>query len=1811
MPKIVFISAGPKSPQAERRVAPALKFAKTLVETLNQKQPKSAYLIQNIYDENAIYQLIDDHALISEHKLKFTDTQPTLHLLLDSEREGCCFTPEKLQQFKYRGGKITVTVWNFEKHRFDSYKLQTLSYINLADEVIFSEKQDKEAAAKAALHYYPSEKRLKHLIDVGAVFPAFPPIAYLALQKPMERGRDIIFQGEIRPGTGLAHVRNLAENIAKSTSIHVKDKMIHILGSVSDETQYNRVLKDLMHALYPAKAAELQNKSAGELKKLLLEYQSAGIKPVLPIELYLNLPLEAYPALFDKISYCFLPYHGGARLKDVNFTQALDQLWITYSHQGYETPDSLKPEGALSKTLILRENDEYSTYASGVLSDIEHREQNLHLNQELFERLQKLAHEKPTPSSVLDHYLQFYGAFNHAGNPSLNLQGTLNLKNNFNSLDASHTSSLEASLEAIQSESMPPLIHSFRSWRDMPLPKKYATLQETRSHAQLQKIKGIPLFAKSEANYKALLKRLKELTGPYSEEMRKFLSEHKGNTVLTLEERRFIKTLLSGPWKLKHVTKDVKIIAEKGNQLLALEERRRRTESTKNSNTPADEGHTNNVFMSFGPGDIETVRFLDDVPHVIESNFKHLLGDETPKNIEPDPYALHGFWSSDHFYAYGAEQIGDPVIIYGTRYQVNYRKTIDESNNTTRYYKECNFTAKDGQTMTQTMELGDEIFMHPRLDIALLLLTVEKIRFLGKNAWSQIMQETDPKVLQGIVQTFYHTGVLEVHKPEQFLIDQPGVELNWRQPKTGDNGKNAINRDPAALEILKATLLGEREKVLKALDEGLSLNKPIACPYQTPYHSQEFHLPLLAAAILGGQLELVQIFLNRGLDFYIPLSYELPNEAPLSDTWIHNYIQCTLVATDPTRLQAFLKRFLGESNETAKTLDTKQIAERAFQILKLCFDRGASSVQNKQIQHLLEVPNAWNFENILCNLRPKSEVLNYLLKISNIPAKQLPLAWTAYLETRENVVEMLRRGADVNQRLISTDRITKFTDLKLGYTALFVAISKKDRQLMEILLKEGAEVNVSCHQLSGHNASDGGRLFPSTLKVEDPEGYTPLMLAVEQNYREGVELLLQHKANVTVRSASGKTAISIARKLDSKEILDLLLATLKGAKEPPLATKALKAAWDEVQAEFRAGVDDLAMNEQGQSAYDLCPALLDCPAIPVQRQAERYKLFDHKVFVIPVGRLPSGEKFIVLNATITLGYRASFLPFMVEDLINFSEKNFIRHLADNAELKLRPNKITWQELGQASLGIEEAGVHDASKFIFCDLGEYSETELSIIDPEECRIMKESTFRQLHKDSTSVHKEYPGFFFSGLTMMLINAVMPEKGPTPVLPLLSTALSVTYSKALTAQYQLLNYAKTGEIKGIDELLRSGVTPNYSTPTLEADVISKKISYYTPYNDSDRISPFLMALSHEKWDAALFLLEQGQFKAVNIYNFLDKIVAAGQIKLFQALRRLECWDTLHNLGNFLETAFSNSQFEMADYIHKLIKEDSDQSNIIKIDFYEKLKNAASNLIPSGVKYLIALWQKEKDKSDNRTLKEILDAALRYAPDTFADNKDSKTRTMDERAQAFMEIMDMLLPSLDNKDSDIYYSVVEFAICRDLPILFQRMIAFRGKETYPILNHMIDNASFSYYSSHKYCPSHNCQYKSLLYAIQNNMTKVLHEVLSHWLKTDGTSEFSLFMEFCKKRGVYNNNNFSVDIQSIIAKEKSEIEELLARLKRISATTERVQTANLNSSAATSASITADAVPVLRFSQDPVSSLSALTLTASTDNGNNVCVIG
>jgi hypothetical protein len=122
--------------------------------------------------------------------------------------------------------------------------------------------------------------------------------------------------------------------------------------------------------------------------------------------------------------------------------------------------------------------------------------------------------------------------------------------------------------------------------------------------------------------------------------------------------------------------------------------------------------------------------------------------------------------------------------------------------------------------------------------------------------------------------------------------------------------------------------------------------------------------------------------------------------------------------------------------------------------------------------------------------------------------------------------------------------IVNTRDLSTGQTGLHIVVERRDNIWLGFLLQKGANPNIA-----------------------DKEGMTPLLLATQLRFVDGVRTLLAKKAKVNEANRQGETALIRAVQLRDGELVRLLLAN--GADPDRTDTLAGKSARDYAKQDRR------------------------------------------------------------------------------------------------------------------------------------------------------------------------------------------------------------------------------------------------------------------------------------------------------------------------------------------------------------------------------------------------------------------------------------------------------------------------------------------------------------------------------------------------------------------------------------------------------------------------------------------------------------------
>jgi TonB family protein len=126
-----------------------------------------------------------------------------------------------------------------------------------------------------------------------------------------------------------------------------------------------------------------------------------------------------------------------------------------------------------------------------------------------------------------------------------------------------------------------------------------------------------------------------------------------------------------------------------------------------------------------------------------------------------------------------------------------------------------------------------------------------------------------------------------------------------------------------------------------------------------------------------------------------------------------------------------------------------------------------------------------------------------------------------------------------------------------GYTPLYLAVQWGNKEMAELLLANGADINARSGSRSQlgmgadtplHEAVTNGRkemvefllAHGADVNAEDDFGYTPLHLAAEKGHRDVLEMQLANKAEINAKSIMGITPLDKADWNGRKDIEELL-----------------------------------------------------------------------------------------------------------------------------------------------------------------------------------------------------------------------------------------------------------------------------------------------------------------------------------------------------------------------------------------------------------------------------------------------------------------------------------------------------------------------------------------------------------------------------------------------------------------------------------------------------------------------------------------------
>ena len=166
-----------------------------------------------------------------------------------------------------------------------------------------------------------------------------------------------------------------------------------------------------------------------------------------------------------------------------------------------------------------------------------------------------------------------------------------------------------------------------------------------------------------------------------------------------------------------------------------------------------------------------------------------------------------------------------------------------------------------------------------------------------------------------------------------------------------------------------------------------------------------------------------------------------------------------------------------------------------------------------------------------------------------------------------------RKGEEAEKFLSEPGTVIVNTrDSTSGETALHIVITRRDSTWLGYLLQKGANPNLA-----------------------DKKGTTPLMLATQLNYVEGIDLLVKKKVQVDQTNRSGETALILAVQLRNAEAVRALLKA--GANPDKKDSRAGYSARDYAKQDGRATAIVAILENNGKTDATKKPAELDFSVI--------------------------------------------------------------------------------------------------------------------------------------------------------------------------------------------------------------------------------------------------------------------------------------------------------------------------------------------------------------------------------------------------------------------------------------------------------------------------------------------------------------------------------------------------------------------------------------------------------------------------------------
>jgi uncharacterized protein len=186
----------------------------------------------------------------------------------------------------------------------------------------------------------------------------------------------------------------------------------------------------------------------------------------------------------------------------------------------------------------------------------------------------------------------------------------------------------------------------------------------------------------------------------------------------------------------------------------------------------------------------------------------------------------------------------------------------------------------------------------------------------------------------------------------------------------------------------------------------------------------------------------------------------------------------------------------------------------------------------------------------------------------------VPAARAQFSDSYNFLKAVRERKGDEAEKFLSEPGsvIINTRDGSTGQTALHIVVERRDSTWLGYLLQKGANPNLA-----------------------DKKGTTPLMLATQLNFVDGIDWLVSKKASVDQTNRSGETALILAVQLRNTEAVRALLKA--GANPDKKDSRAGYSARDYAMQDGRAGAIASIIENHGKTDAGKKPADLDFSGI--------------------------------------------------------------------------------------------------------------------------------------------------------------------------------------------------------------------------------------------------------------------------------------------------------------------------------------------------------------------------------------------------------------------------------------------------------------------------------------------------------------------------------------------------------------------------------------------------------------------------------------